>query len=110
MTAPLTIIGLGPAGLDRLSAVALAALQDPARTVILRTLLHPASAELEALRAVTGCDDLYDSCSDFEDVYEAIADRVIASASNTSTVYAVPGSAVVGERAVAKIVIRHEAI
>ena len=99
--APLAIVGLGPAGLDRLSHRALALLDDPQRTVLCRTLRHPAAAELAARRDVLSCDDLYETADSFDDVYAAIADRVLGSAG--PVVYAVPGSAVVGERAVTEI-------
>jgi tetrapyrrole methylase family protein/MazG family protein len=82
----------------------MAALTDPAGVVIVRTLHHPAAAELAASRAVTTCDDLYDSLDDLDAVYAAIAGRVLEVAGSHSVVYAVPGSASVGERAAALIV------
>ncbi len=103
MTPSLTIVGLGPAGLDRLSARSLARVRDPERAVILRTIQHPAAAELVESNRVVYCDDLYDIAADFDDVYRAIADRVLGALETGSVVYAVPGSAVVGERAVAEI-------
>ena len=42
--------------------------------------------------------------ADFDDVYEAIVDRVVAASRDGSVVYAVPGSAIVGERAVARLI------
>ena len=77
-------------------------LLDPATTVIVRTLLHPAAAELASQRVVQSCDDLYDQAT-FEEVYDAIADRVVAAAELGRTIYAVPGSAFVGELAVGRI-------
>jgi len=103
VSAQLTIVGLGPAGLDRLPARAADVVFDPEQSVIVRTLQHPAAAGLGASRAVETCDDLYESAADFEDLYRAIADRVMTSVAAGPTVYAVPGSAVVGERAVAEI-------
>jgi tetrapyrrole methylase family protein/MazG family protein len=64
---------------------------------------HPSVAELAEVREVVSCDDLYESAADFDEVYGAIANRVMAALEIGSTVYAVPGSAVVGERAVAVI-------
>ena len=101
--AGLAIVGLGPAGLDRLPGRTIAMLEDPARKVILRTLDHPACVELSERRNVASCDDIYDSATSFEDVYRSIADRVLDAATDGSVIYAVPGSAVVGERAVAEI-------
>lgn len=105
----LTVVGLGPAGLDRLAPSTRAVLEDPARTVILRTLEHPAASELAARRGVTACDDIYESAVDFDAAYRAITDRVLNAVRGGDTVYAVPGSAAVGERAVAAIRRRAEA-
>lgn len=94
----ITIVGLGPAGLERVAPVALAALYEPGSTVVVRTLDHPASAELAALRPVLSCDDLYEAAADYDSLYETIAARVCDVAG--PVVYAVPGSALVGERSV----------
>jgi tetrapyrrole methylase family protein / MazG family protein len=77
-------------------------LLDPSTHVIVRTLQHPAAAELAVERLVETCDDLYQH-ETFEEVYDAIADRVVAAAQTSKTVYAVPGSALIGELAVARI-------
>jgi tetrapyrrole methylase family protein/MazG family protein len=75
--------------------------------VIVRTLRHPAAAELSERRAVVTCDDLYEAAdfeaNDFESVYRAIAERVVESARVRPTIYAVPGSTTTGELAVAMI-------
>jgi tetrapyrrole methylase family protein/MazG family protein len=99
----LAVIGLGPAGLDRLRPTELQLLMDPARTALLRTIQHPAASELAARRPVVVCDDLYDTEGAFERVYVAIAERVVRTAEAGPAVFAVPGSAVVGERAVAAV-------
>ena len=102
VSSPITIVGLGPAGLDRTDPAVLA-IVDAATTVILRTCEHPAAADLAARREVVSCDDLYETADFFADVYEGICARVIAAAAEGPVVYAVPGSAVVGERAVAMV-------
>jgi tetrapyrrole methylase family protein / MazG family protein len=102
----LLIVGLGPAGLDRIRSTDREALDDPGHTVVVRTLEHPAAAELAAIRPVTTCDDLYEESAGFDDVYEAIAGRVVEAALAGPAVYAVPGSAVTGERAVPLVVER----
>ena len=102
----ITVVGLGPAGLDRLRPADLAVLEDQRTEVIVRTAEHPAAAELAARRAVTACDDLYDQGHEFDDVYDAIASRVLEAARSGPVVFAVPGSAVVGERTVPLIVAR----
>jgi tetrapyrrole methylase family protein / MazG family protein len=100
----LVVVGLGPAGLERLGRADLELLEDPARTIVVRTIDHPAAEELAAFRDLISCDDLYERLDDFAAVYEAAADRVIAAARQGPTVYAVPGSAVVGERTVPLVV------
>lgn len=100
---PLIVIGLGPGDLARMPAVHRDLLLDADTTVVVRTLRHPASQQLAELRPVVSCDDLYDSEETFDDVYQAIADRVTASAQAGRTIYAVPGSPLVGEFAVGKL-------
>jgi tetrapyrrole methylase family protein/MazG family protein len=104
MTSRITVVGLGPAGLDRLGPRELGELVDPSATVIVRTEEHPAASDLAALRPVVACDDLYQAGSSFDDVYSAIVERVLSASRNGSVVYAVPGSAVVGESAVVRLV------
>jgi len=96
----ITIVGLGPAGVAHLGPGAQAALATQGATIVLRTLDHPASETLASEHNVVTCDDLYDSLDSFDDVYSAIAHRVVDAAASGPVVYAVPGSAVVGERAV----------
>ncbi|MEE9184230.1 MAG: nucleoside triphosphate pyrophosphohydrolase [Acidimicrobiia bacterium] len=98
----ITIVGLGPAGFDRLSPD-LAGLLRECERVISRTLEHPAALELSRMREVESCDDIYLEAEDFDAVYSAIADRVLAAGTEGDVVYAVPGSPAVGERSVAEI-------
>lgn len=102
----LIVAGLGPGALDRIPAMHRALLADIERAVVVRTLHHPAARELAALRPVESCDDLYETAESFEDVYDAIADRVMAAAEKGPVVYAVPGSPLVGEFAVRKLMER----
>jgi len=60
MTGRLSIVGLGPAGLDRLRRADLEYLTDPAATLIVRTVEHPAASELAEIRPLGSCDDLYE--------------------------------------------------
>ena len=71
--------------------------------MLLRTGRHPAAAQLEERREVATCDDLYEAAETFEEVYQAIVDRVIAMAATGPVVYAVPGSPLYGERSVAML-------
>ncbi|HAX81928.1 MAG TPA: nucleoside triphosphate pyrophosphohydrolase, partial [Actinobacteria bacterium] len=104
MSHPIRIVGLGPAGLDRLGGETREALLDPAVTVVVRTLEHPAATELAARRRVVDCDDLYRAASDFAAVYAGIVDRVRRLAGAGPVIYAVPGSPLVGETAVRTLV------
>lgn len=101
---PLTAAGLGPGTLSRTPWDIRAALFDPANRVILRTAWHPAAAEvLDRRPDAAVCDDLYEEAEAFEEVYGAIAERVLAAAGEGEgpVVYAVPGSPLYGERSVA---------
>jgi tetrapyrrole methylase family protein / MazG family protein len=99
----ISIVGLGPGALDRVPSPVRSMLLDPDRRVVARTEHHPAAAELGQLRDVVFCDDLYQSHDGFDDVYEAIAQRVIEVSTAGPVVYAVPGSPLIGEFAVRKI-------
>ena len=109
MTGHLTVLGLGPSGLDRLRSGDLDVLLDPAVSVIVRTEVHPAVSQLAQRRPIVACDDLYETGEGFDEVYDAIVERVLAAARSGPVVYGVPGSAVVGERAVARLVAAAEA-
>jgi len=104
----ITIVGLGPAGMSHVDEAAFPPLTDSAATVVLRTRDHPAAEAIATLRSVITCDDLYETLSAFDDVYAGITDRVVAAAADGPVVYAVPGSAVVGERTVPMIIARAE--
>ncbi|HEY3416679.1 MAG TPA: nucleoside triphosphate pyrophosphohydrolase [Armatimonadota bacterium] len=97
----ITIVGLGPGPLRYLTLETLEALQQ-APSVVLRTRKHPAADELpEQQVRFTTCDDLYERHSTFEEVYQAIAARVVETAERASAVvYAVPGDPMVAERTV----------
>lgn len=102
------ITGLGPGDIARIPGPVLDILLDPDRTLIIRTINHPAAAQLAERREVTFCDDLYETGPTFESVYSAIADRVLAAANDGPVVYAVPGGPAMGEFAVRLIVDKGE--
>ena len=102
----LIVAGLGPGDLARLPAAHRDVLEDPARTVVVRTLHHPAAEQLARLRPVESCDDLYQEIDSFAGVYDAIADRVMTRTADGPVVYAVPGSPLIGEFAVRSILER----
>lgn len=94
------IVGLGP-GNPELRTIGTQRALDAADRIILRTRIHPGLEDLAGDRRVTDCDDLYESAGDFEDLYPAIARRVITSARSGGTVvFAVPGHPRVGEKSV----------
>ncbi|MEZ5176458.1 MAG: nucleoside triphosphate pyrophosphohydrolase [Acidimicrobiia bacterium] len=99
----ITVVGIGPAGLDRCGAQQLDAILDPEVVVVVRTVKHPAAAELAERRPVQSCDDLYDTHDDYDELYRAIVTRVLQIARDRDVVYGVPGSAVVGERSVSML-------
>jgi tetrapyrrole methylase family protein/MazG family protein len=99
----ITITGLGPGSLDRVPKSVRDLLLDDDTTVVARTSHHPAAKELADLRDVVFCDDLYESSEEFDDVYAAIAARVIEASADGPVAYVVPGSPMVGEFAVRKI-------
>jgi tetrapyrrole methylase family protein / MazG family protein len=99
----ITITGLGPGAFDRVPEPVRTLLLDPGRTVIARTVHHPAAAELARQRDVVFCDDLYQEADAFDDVYTAIAARVVGASSTGPVAYVVPGSPMIGEFAVRKI-------
>jgi tetrapyrrole methylase family protein/MazG family protein len=96
--AAVTVVGLGPGEWEQTPEKSQALLTS-GRPVIVRTLRHPAAAQLAAMRSVTSCDDLYEAAAGLDDVYHSIADRVMARASD-DVVFAVPGGPLVGERSV----------
>ena len=101
VTPDLIIVGLGPGDLASTDGRALEYLMDSGRSVLLRTIDHPSAAQLSELREVQTCDDLYQTATDFEGVYEAVAGRALAMCDDGAVTFAVPGSPFVGESSVA---------
>jgi len=97
----ITIVGLGPGGAGHLTLSAVEALRS-GRPVLLRTAIHPTVAVLRSLGITfQSCDDVYEAGRSFEDVYNAIADRVLGFA---DVVFAVPGHPLVGESTVKRLI------
>jgi len=96
----ITVVGLGPGNPDDLTVQARAALTER-RPVYLRTAVHPTVAALREWRVeFEAFDELYRDASDFEAVYRAIVDRLLAEGARQDIVYAVPGHPLVGESTV----------
>ena len=96
----ITIVGLGPAGPELLTTQTAAALNGEA-PVWLRTARHPAA---DGLVVAGSFDDVYESASDFDEVYTTIVERLVAEASvHGHIVYAVPGAPFVAERTVEEL-------
>jgi tetrapyrrole methylase family protein/MazG family protein len=103
MPPSITIVGLGSGGEDQLTLGTLKVLEQSARRYA-RTADHPAVADLMLRNiAFTSFDPLYERLDSFQDVYEAIAQELLAAAKQHAgdpIVYAVPGHPMVAERSV----------
>ena len=92
-----TVVGLGPGGVDLLTAGTREALAAD-RPRFLRTRRHPAA---EAVAGAETFDDVYESSGSIDDVYPAIVEQLVAAATESGDVlYAVPGSPLVAEHTV----------
>jgi tetrapyrrole methylase family protein/MazG family protein len=99
--ASIKVVGLGPSGLSHISTGALEAIRS-APVVFVRTRRHPAVEELAAQGIrISALDYIYERSDTFEDVYAAIAERILeAGGEHANVVYAVPGHPLVGESSV----------
>ncbi|MEY4404657.1 MAG: hypothetical protein RI976_588 [Actinomycetota bacterium] len=97
MTALIKIVGLGPGSHDAITAQTLREIENSKHRFI-RTTRHP-NAHL--VKNATSFDDEYEKHDKFEDVYQAIADKLIAAATQHQEIlYVVPGSPLVLEHTV----------
>lgn len=99
MAGTITVIGLGPGDPALITAAAQAAIDNASR-IILRTGIHPGLAPLLRDPRVLTCDDLYETHTTFDAVYQAIAERVMTAARDGNVIYAVPGHPLIGEASV----------
>jgi tetrapyrrole methylase family protein/MazG family protein len=96
----IVIAGLGP-GDPALRTLAVQQALHQADQIILRTGVHPGIEDLLQDPRVVSCDDLYQNADQFSSLYQAIAERVVASARAIgSVVYAVPGHPRFAERTI----------
>ncbi|MBW5449037.1 nucleoside triphosphate pyrophosphohydrolase [Cohnella sp. CFH 77786] len=103
MTPTITVVGLGSGGEDQLTLGVLKTLEQ-SRLRFVRTADHPAVRDLSA-RGIefASFDAVYEARDSFEDVYDAIADKLLEAAADSAAdtvVYAVPGHPMVAERTV----------
>ncbi|WP_419923791.1 MazG nucleotide pyrophosphohydrolase domain-containing protein [Candidatus Poriferisocius sp.] len=96
--AKVIVVGLGPAGSELITGEVRDAVERASRRFV-RTRRHPATKAVEPAESFDG---LYDRASSFEEVYQAIVDRLAAEARAGAgdVLYAVPGSPLVAERTV----------
>ena len=100
------VVGLGPGDPGHVT-VETRELLASGLPVLLRTRHHPSVAALAPDAA--DCDDLYRSGASFDEVYTAIAGRVLEQASLGALVFAVPGHPLFAERAVTSVLERARA-
>jgi tetrapyrrole methylase family protein/MazG family protein len=97
MTALIKIVGLGPGADDAITAQTLHEIENSTHRYI-RTTRHPSAHLVEN---ATSFDEEYEKHAKFEDVYQAIADKLIAAAKQHQEIlYVVPGSPLVLEHTV----------
>lgn len=94
----ITIVGLGPGGVDDITLGALRVLEQ-GEQVILRTGRHGIVPFLKE-RGIhfSTMDELYDSCSSFDDIYPAMIKIIFTAAQERDVVLGLPGHPLVGER------------
>ncbi len=98
----ITILGLGPGGPNALTIQARDALEH-AREIFLRTREHPTVAALPTHLQVHSFDYLYETLDNFDAIYSAMADDIVAQSERGDVLYAVPGNPLFGEISVQKI-------
>jgi tetrapyrrole methylase family protein/MazG family protein len=93
------VVGLGPGDLAHVTRRAFTLISE-SPVVRLRTRQHPGARHFDDVESY---DEWYDRADDFETLYEAIVDDLVALATKSPTrevVFAVPGSPTVAERTV----------
>jgi tetrapyrrole methylase family protein/MazG family protein len=99
----ITIVGLGPGDPHHITREAWQVLE-AADEVWLRTKYHPTVAGLPSHLKLYSFDDLYETATDFSQVYDAIASEVLRLGERPQgVIYAVPGHPLVGEAAVRQV-------
>src|SRR2546421_408365 len=109
MMTSITIVGLGPGQWSDLTLQAYTVLTEAAaddKIVYFRTLIHPPvkplKAEIPHLR-IESFDRLYDESSNWDALYQQIAEEICALAAQQPVIYAVPGHPLIGESSVQRV-------
>src|SRR6266516_4042232 len=106
MVASITIVGLGPGQWSDLTLEAYRVLAQAAaeeRAVYFRTLIHPTIERLKVELPGLHCgsfDRFYDESSNWETLYQRIAEEICSLAAEQACIYAVPGNPLIGESSV----------
>ncbi len=104
--AAITLLGLGPGSLDDITVQAQMLLMQAAEsgeTVYFRTTIHPTIPTLQQHIPhlhFASFDWLYEESSDWNNLYQRIAEDVCARAAQHPLIYAVPGHPLIGESSV----------
>jgi tetrapyrrole methylase family protein/MazG family protein len=101
----ITVVGLGPGSIGDLTLAARETLTK-AKTVWLRTRIHPVVSELPAGLELRDFDGYYERSSDFAEVYGQICGDLEGLAAKADIVYAVPGHPLIGEATVRRLLAR----
>ncbi len=97
----ITVCGLGPGGAGHLTEATAEVLAGP-HPVFLRTARHPGA---DRFASATSFDEVYEHGDSFDEIYRTIAESVVEAASAEGhAVYAVPGSPLILERSVRRLV------
>src|SRR5712691_6768604 len=109
MMTSITIVGLGPGQWSDLTLQAHTVLTEAAadnKMVYFRTLIHPTveplKAEIPNLR-IESFDYLYDESSNWDMLYQQIAEEICTLSEQQPVIYAVPGHPLIGEASVQRV-------
>ncbi|HYU73649.1 MAG TPA: SAM-dependent methyltransferase, partial [Ktedonobacteraceae bacterium] len=109
MMTSITIVGLGPGQWSDLTLQAHTVLTEAAaddKTVYFRTLIHPTVEPLKAEipnLGIESFDHLYDESSNWDILYQQIAEEICMLAEQQPVIYAVPGHPLIGEASVQRV-------
>ena len=99
----ITLLGLGPGNPDHLTREAWDVLST-ADEIWLRTRQHPTISILPPTLTIHSFDDLYENGETFDQVYDAIVEKILDLGSRPQgVIYAVPGHPFVAETTCPKI-------